>query len=196
MAIRLSFSALVLAMGVHLMGLWPLPSEVAKQRLTFWTSMKSQANAIDPSKSDRPHFDAQIKGGMLRDVDAVLADPEQLLAQARFEWALYLAAAALTAAAAIALLRSWRYWPWLAFVCAIGFFWLYRPLTSLKLFYVEDRFDFASGVTQLKIISQHPTVFWSMVLVSVVAALLVLVVLHGVIHAYRHSFTKRAANAP
>jgi len=74
MAMRLSISALVLAICVHLMGLWPLPSEVAKQRLAFWTNMKFEANAIDASKSDRPHFDVQIRERMLGEIDAVLAE--------------------------------------------------------------------------------------------------------------------------
>jgi hypothetical protein len=195
MAIRLSISALVLAIGVHLMGLWPLPSEVAKQRFAFWTNMKSEANAIDPSKSDRPHFDVQIRERMLGDINAVLSNPDQLLAQARFEWALYLVAAAFTAVAAFTVMRRWRYWPWTSVGSAIVFFWLYHPFAPFRLFYAEGRFDLASGIAQLKLISEHPTVFWTMLFVTVVAVLLILVVLYAVIRAYRQSSIKGAANA-
>lgn len=191
MANRIAVSVLVLAAMVHLSNLWPLPSEVAAERLAFWSDLKSKATALDPSKSERPAYDAKARTEMLRDIDAVLADPAHLVAEAWFHWVLYLAAALLAALTAYVAFRRWRHWPWLAGACAIVYFWLYQPLTPLRFFYPEGRFDFSAGVSQLAFISQHPGPFFSMIINGSVAILLVAVVAHAFMR-----LSKGPAHAP
>jgi hypothetical protein len=174
---------------VHVSNLWPLPGEVAAQRLAFWRDLRSKAAAFDPAKSERPAYDAKSRADMLRDIDAVLADPHQLVAQAWFHWALYLGAAAVAAFTAFAAFRRWRHWPWLAGACAIVYFWLYRPHTPVRFFYLEGHFDFSGGVSQLAIISQYPGPFFAMVINAVVAVLLVVVVAIAFVSLYKAGIT-------
>lgn len=156
MVARLAVLALATAAFAQLLNLWPLPSEAAAQSMAFWAKIKSDAEAIDLSRSPRPESDAKAKAEIIQASDAVLANPDGLLLGARIHWALWFGSAALSALAGFALIRRWRYWPLLAVASAAMFFWLQQPLSAYRVFYIDGQFDLHHGVSQLEFMSQYP----------------------------------------
>jgi hypothetical protein len=109
MATRLAMLALVIAAIAQLANVWPLPDEMARRTVAYWTDLRSKAEAIDPSKSERPVYDAKARAQILQTVDSMLGDPSRIRQQAWLHWLLWLGSAGVAAVAAIAVLRQWRY---------------------------------------------------------------------------------------
>src|SRR5688572_18185576 len=141
MARHLAALALVFSAIAQAIILWPLPDEMARRTARYWTDLKSKAEAIDPSKSERPAYDAEAKTRILQSVESMLNDPSAIRRQAWLHWCLWLGATLLTATAAIAFVRRWRHWWWIALASTAMYFWLQRPLSAFS-FYVDGRFDF------------------------------------------------------
>jgi hypothetical protein len=196
MANRLAVLALAIAAIAQVLNLVALPSESVQTSLAFWKHVRSEAEALDPSKSQHPASAAKTRADVLQAADAVLANPDGLLVGARIHYMLWLASFLLTTLAIFALVLRWRRWPLVAIVAAGIFFWL-QPLTALRLFNVDGRFDVAHGVSQLALMSHHAGPFWTMIVLSaLVPALFVAVVVYGLHHGYRVWREKDAANAP
>jgi hypothetical protein len=181
MVSRIAAWILLLVGATQLANLWPLPSEIAAQQIAFWAGLKAKWESTDPMKSENPDWTAKSKSESLSQIGEILANPDELLHQARFEWGLWLLSAALSLGAALAARRRSRYWPWLVASLVALLLWLQQPWRVLSMFLLEGEFDMNRGVHQIEFIEEHTGVAVAMILFNALASVvLTILAVYGV----------------
>jgi hypothetical protein len=169
MSERIAASLLLVVVATQLLSLWPLPPELAKQRLAFYSNLKAQWEATDPARSQTPGWTQRARTENLAEIDSVLSNPDDVLYQVIFEWSFWLVCAVATLTAALAAFRKWRPWPWLSLAALALFMWVQQPWQIFRLFVVSGQIDLAAGIEQLTFIRDRaPLVLVANILVPVI----------------------------
>ena len=175
MASRIATWVLYVVCVVQVANLWSLPEDIAAQQLKFWTDSKTTWEATDPAKSDTLDWTAKAKERSLARISEILANPDELLFQARYEWVLWLLSAVLAAVAAFAARQESRHWPWLVGSLVALLIWLTQPWRAFGMFFVDGEFDLNRGVHQIDFISEHSGWMVAMIFFNAIAPIVLVV---------------------
>jgi hypothetical protein len=177
MSHRIAAWSLAFAFASQLLNLWPFPGDVAAERIALYSKWKAEWEASDSAKSENPDWAARARTESLARINKVLADPDSVLEQARFEWSLWASSATVAAAAAFAAAIGSGHWRWLTLVSVGLFLFLQQPWRLFDVFRFQGEFDLARGIRQLQFIgSDYPGTLAAMLIVNIAVTLVMLVV--------------------
>jgi hypothetical protein len=174
---RIAAWLLVLATGIQAITLWPLPNEVASERIAFWSSSKTYWERVDPVKSENPQWTARAKAESLSRINAVLADPGAVTNEVRLHWGLWLLSFLAGAAATTAAFLAWRLWLWPTLISMALFMWLQQPWQVLRFFNWDGDLQIGRGIRQITYMgTKDPDILVTMIVFNVITPVALLVV--------------------